>query len=863
MLFCQSPLTLSSRLRSRFAATLRGAGLIPTLAFATFNAGASDAPPKPNFRERVAPVLEEFCYDCHAEGTRKGKVSFDEFKSHQDLLGDRDLWLAVLKNVRAGLMPPEKEARPSPDQKRALEEWIKTDVFQLDPSDPDPGRVTIRRLNRVEYRNTIRDLMGFDFKVEEELPPDDTGYGFDNIGDVLSVSPMLLEKYMQAAEAIVASAVPRVSRVIQQQPIPVSSFTTADGTPARETLSFYEPLAVSRRHTVQRDGTYRVVLELAVNGRFDFDPGQCRLVLKVDDQPAWQKEFKWQDGKKLREEVEQSWTAGEHTLALELQPLVPIEQKKEPLDLRILGIHIEGPTEEEHWVRPKNFERFFTRDVPSAPEERQQYAREVLSRFARKAFRRPVSDALLDRYVALAVSTAAEPGKSFEDGIAQAFVPVLASPRFLFRVEEGLPAERTHLLVDEYALASRLSYFLWSTMPDDGLFSLAERGELRKNLAPQVQRMLASPRSNELIENFVGQWLQVRDIAGVDINARAVLARDAGIEREMRQTRARFEELRAKKDLTAAEEAEREQLLQNFRRRGRNRPNVELDGDLRRALREETEMAFGYVVRKDRSVLELINSNYTFLNERLAKHYALAELPGMPEVRGPEMRLVHLPAENVRGGVLTHGSVLIATSNPTRTSPVKRGLFVLDNILGMPPPPPPPDIPNLEEAEGEFHDREPTLRESLEVHRAQPLCSSCHNRMDPLGLALENFNALGMWRDKERGQAIDASGKLISGEPFQDIREVKRVLATNHQREFYQCLTEKLLTYALGRGLEYYDVHSVDGIVERLEKEEGRFSALLMGVVESAPFQKRRRPDSPRDLQAPKGLEHEAKMKNH
>jgi hypothetical protein len=823
----------------------------------------SEPSSKPAFPQKVEPVLQEFCYDCHGDGEKKGKVSFDEFKSHEELLGQRDLWLAVLKNVRAGLMPPEKKARPSAEQKKALEDWIKQDVFGIDYNDPDPGRVTIRRLNRVEYRNTIRDLMGFDFKVEEELPPDDTGYGFDNIGDVLTVSPMLLEKYMQAAETIVSGAVPRVPMVVVQQAIPITAFTTSEGIPATERLSFYDELAVSHPWTVQHTGTYRVVLELAVNGKFEFDPGRCRLVLKVDNEEVWEDEFGWGDSNKARYEVEQSWTAGEHSIALELHPLVSPEEKQNSLDLRVLGFAVEGPLEQEHWVRPKNFDLFFTRDVPATPGERQRYAEEILSRFATKAFRRPIKPALLERLVALSQSTAAEPGRSFEDGIAQAMLPVLASPRFLFRVEEAIPTDPGHPLVDEYGLASRLSYFLWSTMPDEELFSVAERGDLRKDLAAQVRRMLASPRSNALIENFVGQWLQVRDIAGIDINARAVLTRDAGQERETLRTRTRFEELRAKKELTPEEAAEREEIIQNFRRRGRNRSTVELDGELRRALRQESEMTFGYVVKEDRSVLELIDSDYTFLNERLVKHYALTDLPGMADVVGPEMRLVHLPAENVRGGVLTQGSVLIATSNPTRTSPVKRGLFVLDNILGMPPPPPPPNIPNLEQAEGEFKDREPTLRESLEVHRRDALCSSCHNRMDPLGLALENFNALGMWREKERNQSIDASGKLISGEAFQDIREIKRVLVANHRREFYQCLTEKLLTYALGRGLEYYDVHSVDQIVERLEKEEGRFSALLMGVIESAPFRKRRSPDAARDLEPPQGLEHEAKMKNH
>jgi hypothetical protein len=531
----------------------------------------------------------------------------------------------------------------------------------------------------------------------------------------------------------------------------------------------------------------------------------------------------------------------------EIHPVVPIEQKENSLDLRLAPVRIEGPTEREFWARPKNFARFFTRDVPEDGVEKRKYAAEVLRRFATKAFRRPVADSTVTRLVEMAETTWKEKGKSFEDGIAQAMVPVLASPRFLFRVEGAEPAAKGHPFVDEYALASRLSYFLWSTLPDDELFDLAQRGELRKNLAAQVKRMLADGRSTALIENFVGQWLQVRDVDGIDINARAVLTRDRGGEREMRETRKRFEELRNKVELTPEEQAEREALLQRFRNRFRNRPNIELDGELRRALRQESEMSFGYVVREDRSVRELIESDYTFLNERLAKHYGISNVPGIGEITGNEMRRVTLPPDSPRGGVLTQGSVLIVTSNPTRTSPVKRGLFILDNILGTPPPPPPPNIPNLEDSEKEFGDHEPTLRETLEVHRKAPLCSSCHNRMDPLGFALENFNALGMWRDKERGQAIDASGELITGEAFQSIRDVKHLIATKYHRGFYECLTEKLLIYALGRGLEYYDVQTVDEIVDRLEKADGRFSALLGGIVESAPFQKRRNLNSPRD----------------
>ncbi|PYK98294.1 MAG: hypothetical protein DME19_13155 [Verrucomicrobia bacterium] len=461
----------------------------------------------------------------------------------------------------------------------------------------------------------------------------------------------------------------------------------------------------------------------------------------------------------------------------------------------------------------------------------------MLRRFARRAFRRPVDDPTLDRLVRIAEDAYSTPGKRFEEGVARAMVAVLASPRFLFRVEEieqGI-AGKAYPLIDEHALASRLSYFLWSTLPDEELFRLADRHELRVNLAAQVGRMLADERANQLVQNFTGQWLQVRDVDGININAQEVLARDGGEDKELERIRQRFRELQAipEEQLTPEQKREREQLAERRRQRF-SRPAVELDGPLRHAMREETEMFFRALLREDRSVMELIDSDYTFLNERLARHY------GIPEVSGNEMRRVALPESSPRGGLLTQGSVLVVTSNPTRTSPVKRGLFVLDNILGMPPPPPLPDVPLLEQSEKEFKDREPTLREVLELHRNKPLCSSCHNRMDPLGLALENFNALGMWREKERGQPIESSGRLITGESFNGIRELKQILKEKHRRDFYACLTGKLLTYALGRGVEYYDVETVDAIVERLEKQEGRISALLMGIVESAPFQKRR-----------------------
>ena len=840
---------------------LRGAFSLLLLAFPGLVIAA------PDYAKDIHPILQEFCFDCHGDGMSKGQVAFDEFKSDAVRLGKRELWMAVLKNTRAGIMPPEKKPKPSEAQQRMLEEWIKGTVFGIEASNPDPGRVTLRRLNREEYRNTVRDLTGFDFKVEDELPPDDTGYGFDNIGDVLTLSPMLMEKYMQAAENIVAGAVPRVGRMMAEKPIGIAG--SRQGPKERrnsDRFSVYEAAKLARTFRAEHDGKYKIALDLEMLGEFVFDPGRVRAVLTVDGREVWRDEFGWGARERHRPEVELEWKEGERKLGLELIPLTEVEKKTNSLDLRIVSMRVIGPMAEKHWVRPRNFELFFSRDVPQTARGRRQYAREMLEKFATRAFRRPVDAKSVDRLLEIAEGTWREKGKRFEDGIAQAIIPVLASPRFLFRVEEveetrGGKSKALGVPVDEWALASRLSYFLWSTMPDEELFRLASRKELRANLRTQVARMLKDKRADELVENFVGQWLQVRDVEGIDINARIVLSRDLGEERSGRQARQRIEELRDKPELTPDEEKELAQLFEQRKRRFANRPNVELDRDLRRALREETERCFAHVMQENRSVLELLDSDYTFLNERLAKHYSLTNHVGT-NFTGGEMRKVQLPPESPRGGVLTHGAVLIVTSNPTRTSPVKRGLFVLDNILGLPPAPPPPDVPLLEDSEKEFAGgRTPTLRETLEIHRSKPLCNSCHNRMDPLGLALENFNALGMWREKERGQAIDAAGKLITGETFQGIRDVKHVLTTRHRRDFYHCLTEKLMTYALGRGLEFYDVHAVDQIVDRLDLENGRFSALLLGIVESAPFQKRRNPHAPADADAPKPVEQRAELK--
>ncbi len=801
------------------------------------------------FRAEIDPLLQTYCYDCHGDGESKGGVSFDEFATNEALL-DHDLWLAVLKNVRTGLMPPKKKPRPTVEEQAKLEHWIKRQAFEIDPQNPDPGRVTVRRLNRIEYRNTIRDLMGVDFNAEVEFPPDDTGYGFDNIGDVLTISPILLEKYLDAAKTIVSEAEPIVSRVVQEKRLLGNTFRDSEdeaedsrGDRRRDyrRLSFYDAATVSAPVSVDRAGTYRFVLKLEVNGEFDADPGRCNVVVKLGDREFVREEFAYFDNKTFTFPIEEAWEPGEKVMTLTLEPLTPKEQRRNSLNLRIHEVKIMGPLEKDGWVPPKNYERFFTREVPEDATERRAYAGEMLGKLATKAFRRPVEAATVDRLAALAESVFTQPGKTFEAGVAHAMLGILASPRFLFRLEEPINAEpsATSTQVDEYALASRLSYFLWSTMPDAELIGLAERGELRSNLSAQVKRMLDDERSKQFVRNFTGQWLQVRDVEGVSINSRAILARDSGRERAMREEREAFRKYLAEREKALAEGREPPERPRRERgRRDRGR-RIELDGSLRYAMRLETEMFFASIVREDRPVTELVDSDYTYLNEKLA------ELYGIEGVKGNNMQRISLAPDSPRGGVLTQGSTLVVTSNPDRTSPVKRGLFVLDNFLGTPAPPPPPNIPSLEASEQDFGDHDPTLREALQLHREKPLCASCHERMDPIGLAFENFNAMSMWREKERNQTIDAAGSLITGESFTSVSELKRILATEHRTDFYHCLTEKLLTYALGRGPEYYDVETTDQIVQRLEREEGRFSALLMGVIESAPFQKMRLQSNP------------------
>jgi mono/diheme cytochrome c family protein len=810
----------------------------------------------PEFRRDVRPILEQFCFDCHADGANKGGVAFDEVNPDHGFADSRDLWWKALKNVRAGLMPPAKKPQPSAEQKALIARWIKTTVFEANPANPDPGRVTVRRLNRVEYRNTVRDLVGVDYDTTAEFPPDDTGYGFDNISDVLTLPPMLLEKYLIAARAIVAEAVPTKPLDVAEKVIPGKRFYSGGPGEGGEKdgrnlgygglpLSFYTPASVSNAFTAEHAGHYRLAIDVMINEKYVdniFDLNRCRLIFRVDGQEMLRREFSWEGGKPYHYELtNQNWTAGDHWLEFELQPLTPDEPRNRTLSVNISSVTVRGPLEKEYWVPPKNYRRFFPKAIPAGDAARGIYARELLGDFARRAYRRPVDAKTIDRLVVLAERTYRQPDKTFEEGIGQGMVAVLASPRFLFRDERIEPRSDGGVYpnVDEFALASRLSYFFWSSMPDEELFRLADRGQLRTNLSAQVKRMLADSRSEALVKNFVGQWLQARDIEFVQMDPRSVLAREEKFDPDQDRKLRRFRELIGEpfENLTPEEQAEL-RALQASRPGRRGPPRADLNYEVRRAMRLESEKVFDYIIRENRSLLELIDSDYTFLNERLARHYGITNA----NVTGDAMRRVTLPPDSPRGGVLAQGTVLAVTSNPTRTSPVKRGVFILDNILGTPPPPPPPNIPPLEDATKDVTNRAPSLRETMVAHRANALCSGCHSRMDPLGLALENFNAMGMWREREYGESIDTAGQLITGEQFANFKELKRVLVTQRSMDFYRTLTQKLMTYALGRGLEYYDVETVDQIVDRIVKADGRPSALLMGIVESAPFEKTRGP---------------------
>lgn len=769
--------------------------IFPVCLIVCLSLGGLAAAATPDFKKDIEPILSKYCYDCHADGADKGDFVMDDYQSLEKHMADLPLWLRVWENSRSQLMPPSYKKQPSDEQRRLLAEWIEQKVFKLDHDNPDPGRVTIRRLNRQEYENTVKDLFGVDFDAEDSLPPDDTGYGFDTIGDVLSISPMLMEKYLAAANNIVSKAVRPQQATIPIYSIIGEKFESA--APSKMTgkyLPFNQGAVVTSKYVIDHPGEYKVTVEYNIGGSSEASDHTATLTTLVNGMEASDESVGWDNRKSITFSTKALLTDGENLLSFRIAEKAPPKEDDKPLNMSLLEVTLQGPLDGGHKIYPSDYYRvFFKGGPPADANARETYARDILRRIADRAFRRPVDESTLDRLVKLANHFAKDPKATFESGIAQATTAILASPRFLFRSEVQPEPDNPGRAVplDEFALASRLSYFLWSSMPDTELFDLAKKGELRENLDDEIDRMLADSKSQRFIKNFVGQWLLTRDVEGINVDPRRVL----GIKNQ-------------------------EEAFKVFGSRQR------------RAMRLETESLFAYLLKENRSVLELFTADYTFMNEHLAKFY------GIPGVNGDSMQKISLPKGSHRGGILTHGSLLLVTSNPTRTSPVKRGLFVLENLLGTPAPPAPPNVPTLEEAK-RAHENS-TMREIMEIHREKTLCASCHARMDPIGLALENFNAIGMYRTEENGKPIDTAGRLITGESFSNVEQLSHIMTTSRRKDFYRCLVSKMLTYAIGRGTEYYDTPTIDRIVAGMEEDGGKLRTVVRGIIHSAPFQKRR-----------------------
>jgi mono/diheme cytochrome c family protein len=727
---------------------------------------AAGNPGEATYQKVILPFLKKHCFACHGDGKAKADLSFDKFKDDPSVLNDRKVWDNVQHMLKAREMPPQGRPQPAPAEVEAVARAIQGMFDRFDNARPNAGRVTIRRLNKTEYNNTIRDLVGVDIKPADDFPADDVGSGFDNIGDVLSVSPLLLEMYMAATEKILNEAI-----VIADAPKPTKQ--TFDKI---RTSSIH--IAGELGKTVSfEEGRYHIRCKVAGEQVGD-EP--VRVLLRVAGRAV--KEFAVKATPDQPEVIEATVPMQAETGRVAVVFLNPADVGGKQRTLYLKGVEIEGPFDPPPLVYPEAHQRIMVHRPGLPPREA---AREIVTRFATRAYRRPVEPQEVEKCLVL-YDVAEKKGQRFELRVRAALYRILLSPHFLFRVEIDPPnaPPGTTYAINEYELASRLSYFLWNSMPDDELFSLAEKRQLRQNLEAQVRRMIKDPKSASFLHGFAEQWLTLRKI-----------------------------------ELSSPDP----KLFPDF------------NSALRQAMIQESLLFFEALVREDRSIPDLLDADFTFVNEQLARHY------GIPGVTGKEFVRVKAPAN--RGGILTHASILTLASNATRTSPVKRGKFVLEQLLNSPPPPPPPelDIPELEDQK----QLKGTLRQQMEQHREKAICASCHQRMDPIGFAFENFDAVGVWRDKDGPAAIDASGVLPDGRKFNGPEGLKRILREDKD-VFVRCVTEKMLTYALGRGLEPYDHRAVNRCMEALAKNDYRFSTLLIEIVKSDPFQKRTTPGETR-----------------
>jgi mono/diheme cytochrome c family protein len=764
-------------------------------------------------------LLNQYCVTCHNTRTKAGELVLESLDPAR-AVEHPELWEKVIRKLRTRAMPPPGSRRPDERGYQQIVSYLETVLDARAATAANPGRTdTFRRLTRTEYQNAVRDLLAVDVDVTELLPKDDASYGFDNVSAV-GLSPTLVERYLSAAQKVTRLAVgtPATAPAVRVVTLPpdLTQEEHVDGLP------FGTRGGTIVLHTFPRDGEYEIQVRLMRNRNENVEgltePNQLEVTLdgqrlqlftvvpnrnRMGDYYADESVDKHLQ---LRTRV----TAGPHAVgaAFLRKNGALIETERQPYDAHfnmnrhprlqpaVYTVSITGPLEEsggsasadarQGSETPSRERIFVCRPASAALEE--DCAKRIVSTVARRAYRRPVTDREIA--VPLQLYTQARAESGFEGGIEVALRAILTSPEFLFRIERDPAgaASGAAYRISDVELASRLSFFLWSSIPDDRLLDLATSGRLRERtvLDAEVRRMLADPRAEALTTNFASQWLYLRNLAAAVPNLR---------------------------------------LYPDF------------DDNLRQGFRRETELFFQSIVQEDRPVIDLLDADYTFLNERLARHY------DVPHVYGDRFRRVTLPAGNERRGLLGHGSILTVTSHATRTSPVRRGKWILENILGTPPPAPPADVPPLKENRPGAGAQ--TMRELMEEHRSNAVCAACHRSIDPLGLALENFDAVGRWRTRgEDGAAVDASGSMPGGEPFDGVAGLRQALLARPD-VFVGTLTEKLLTYGLGRGIDVSDAPAVRAIRRDAAADDYRFSALIGAIVRSAPFQMRRAADRP------------------
>ena len=749
-------------------------------------------------------LADRYCSACHNASDEEGELDLDSIIT-KEVAAHSPTWEKVVRKLDSRQMPPLGEDRPSDEEYASLTSYLVTRLDDGAARQPNPGRVpTFRRLNRTEYQNAIRDLLSVDIRAADLLPPDESSHGFDHV-TVGDLPPALLTRYVQAAQ--------RIARLAVGAPMERPEGTTyrikADTTQEQRVPGL--PLGTRGGglfpHNFRQAGEYEVQVRLTRDRNDEVEGlhGTHQLEILLDDRRAASLTVKRPasgkladfDDSQLRARIQVP--AGPHDLGVTFvrQGGSLEETKRQPLNVHfnlhrhprlnpaIYEVSITGPfgklenddATKQLAATPSRRRIFIARpDEDSDPESA---AREVLAPLARRAYRRPVAEADLERL--LKFFRQRHEADGFDAGIEVAIAAILTSPHFLFKIERQPKGADGPYAISEFELASRLSFFLWSSLPDDELLDLADGGQLREPeiLQQQVMRMLADEKAANLVTNFAGQWLHLRNLDAITPDGR---------------------------------------LYPDF------------DENLRRAMRRETELHVEALIQNDSSVLDLIRADHTFLNERLAKHY------GVPHVYGSRFRRVNLPEGSVRGGLLRQGSVLTVTSYATRTSPVIRGNWVLKNILGSPAPPPPDDVPSLEDQK--IAVAQLTVRQRLQQHRENKACASCHNLMDPVGFALENFDAVGRWRQTDAGQPVNATGGLPGGSEFVGVAGLETAILSRPQL-FVRTATEKLLTFALGRGLELHDGPAIRKIVQAAAEDDYRLSALVLGIVRSVPFQMR------------------------